>query len=264
MARARGVPAISTSAGSTSYAAKSTTAPLYVSSRTVMRFHGTATSRAYSANVRSHLPESGSGRAARAGPAPIANAMMLNATRRLARRLTLVEDRSGNVRVGGAEADRVLALLVLLERQRGVAHAHEDRRPAVLGLIAVVLGVDQVEVRDLRRRVETEVVRQLHPRQDIAQRAARRRGRRLTGGDDVRLEHLHVAGAHEELAAGVVVVLFARDEAHTQEQRGGETADHDGPCVRRVHGGVPRARAGGVRALLGVVRPIREQGIRGR
>jgi len=46
MARARGVPAISTSAGSTSYAAKSTGAPLYVSSRTLMRFHGTATSRA--------------------------------------------------------------------------------------------------------------------------------------------------------------------------------------------------------------------------
>ena len=65
IARARAVPATSTSAGSTSYAAMSTGAPLYVSSRTVMRFHGTATSRAYSANVRSHLPESGSGRTAR-------------------------------------------------------------------------------------------------------------------------------------------------------------------------------------------------------
>ena len=85
IARARVVPAISTSAGSTSYAAKSTGAPLYVSRRTATRFHGTVTSRAYSANVRSHFPESGSGRAAPAGAAATVNASAPNVSRRDAR-----------------------------------------------------------------------------------------------------------------------------------------------------------------------------------
>jgi len=43
-----------TSAGSTSYAAKSTGAPEYVSRRTLAGFHGTETSRAKSAKYASH------------------------------------------------------------------------------------------------------------------------------------------------------------------------------------------------------------------
>src|ERR1700738_438314 len=118
MARARAVPAISTSAGSTSYAAKSTGAPLYVSRRTAMRFHGTATSRAYSAKVRSHFPESGSGRAANAGASANAAAATLSVRTRYARprSLALVEDRPGHGGGGRAGGERVLALLVLLER----------------------------------------------------------------------------------------------------------------------------------------------------
>src|ERR1700733_2441501 len=103
-----------------------------------MRFHGTATSRAYSANVRSHFPESGSGRAALAGAAAETQ-MTPSASTRIARSkaLALVEDRPGDVLRVRAEPDRVLALLVHLERHRGVAHAREHGRSAVLALIAV-------------------------------------------------------------------------------------------------------------------------------
>src|SRR5947209_18291284 len=105
-----------------------------------MRFHGTAASRAYSAKVRSHFPESGRGRAASAG----AGQLSARTSSAAAKRLALVEDRPGDVGVGGAEADRVLALLVLLERHGGVADAGEDRRAAVFRLVAVVAAVEQV------------------------------------------------------------------------------------------------------------------------
>src|SRR5450631_4418621 len=136
MARGRAfAPATSTSAGSTSYAAKSTAAPLYVSSRTPIRFHGTCVSRANKANDASHLPESSSGRAARTGIAGAAiNAALKlsdsthaarragpNAIRALRiaamRRLIVVPDRSHGRRVG-AEADDELALLPRPQRRK--------------------------------------------------------------------------------------------------------------------------------------------------
>ena len=95
-----------------------------MSSRTLMRFHGTCVSRANSAKYASHFPESSNGRAARAGAAIPMHSAIVSAIAMDLR--VIVEDHAGYTRVA-SKADGKFSLLTRPNSREIVRHPDEYR-----------------------------------------------------------------------------------------------------------------------------------------